>query len=101
MRATGSGVEERQLLENFECDRCDNEYCLDSTVRSFLEDLKVLQYCIDKDIAKNLEPKQGPMPHRKETVAQASAREQIQEMSRDDLQALLAQRLSRNRKYSG
>ena len=93
----------QQLLDNLEYDREDSEYCLASSLRSFMQDLKVLQYVIGKDgrkAAQQVVTSSTQMPRRKETEEEVKAREAIQEMSREDLQALLAQRLSCNQVHS-
>lgn len=86
------GVDARRALENYEYERGDLEDCLENSVSAFVEDLKVLQYCIDREDAKRLDLAPDAVPARRVSDAFAAQREQVQNMSRDDLQAFLAQK---------
>ena len=86
------GTDARRALENYEYEREDLEDCLENSVSAFVEDLKVLQYCIDREDAKRLELEPVTVPTRRVSEALVAQREQVRSTSQDDLQVLLARR---------
>lgn len=96
-----SAVEEdhaRGLLEEFEYERDDLEHCLENSVEAFIEDIKLVQFCIDRESARHLQlaaDQRAPTP--RVTQACMAEREEIKNMDRDDLQSFLAQKLLGNK----
>ena len=95
MRA--SEEESRRGPDDFEYMREDLDDWLENSVTAFTNDMKVFQYAIDRQDARLLIPDRIQMPSAStESEAQAAERIQVQGMSRDELQALLIRKASRN-----
>ena len=82
--------------DQFEYEREDFVHCLENSLVAFSDDLKTMQYCIDREEARRVVFAHAPM-HTKRADSQdvLAERRVAQTASREDLQARLASKLSR------
>ena len=76
----------------------DLGYCLDDSVQAFVGDVKLIQFCIDRQSARLLQPTTDTnAPTVRVSQSFVAEREEIKNMGHDDLQAFLAQKLLGNK----